>query len=64
MHILITGALGQLGRALQNSLAGHSLPLVDLPEVDITSRKDFDHVVGSSQPDLLITCAANTNVDG
>lgn len=64
MHILITGALGQLGRALQNSLAGHSLTLIDLPEVDITSRKDFDHVIGDSRPDLIVHCAAYTNVDG
>lgn len=64
MHILITGALGQLGRALQNALAGHQQTLVDLPEVDITDRAGFGDVVSDSRPDLVIHCAAYTDVDG
>lgn len=64
MHILITGALGQLGRALQNALAGHKQTLVDLPEVDITDRAGFGDVVSDSRPDLVIHCAAYTDVDG
>ena len=64
MHILITGALGQLGHALKNALASHTLILVDLPEVDITDRKIFRQAVDSSRPDLIIHCAAYTNVDG
>lgn len=64
MRILITGALGQLGRALQASLAGHELALVDLPEVDITERSAIMAAVSQARPELVIHCAAYTNVDG
>lgn len=64
MHILLTGALGQLGRALQDALSGHALTRVDLPEVDITDRESFSHIVDDSRPDLIIHCAAYTDVDG
>lgn len=64
MHILVTGALGQLGRALQDALLGHALTRVDLPEVDITDRESFSHIVDDSRPDLVIHCAAYTDVDG
>jgi dTDP-4-dehydrorhamnose reductase len=64
MHILLTGALGQLGRALQDALSGHALTRVDLPEVDITDRESFSHIVDDSRPDLVIHCAAYTDVDG
>ena len=64
MHILITGALGQLGQALKNALTNHALILVDLPEVDITDRETFRQVVDNSRPNLIIHCAAYTNVDG
>lgn len=64
MHILITGANGQLGRALQATLQGSTLTLIDLPEVDITTAGTIADVVRQSRPDLVIHCAAYTNVDG
>lgn len=64
MHILITGANGQLGRALQSTLSGSTLTLIDLPEVDITTPGTIADVVRQSQPDLVIHCAAYTDVDG
>ena len=64
MNILITGALGQLGRALQDALPDHTLTLVDLPEVDITNHEAFAQVVDRTRPDLIIHCAAYTDVDG
>jgi dTDP-4-dehydrorhamnose reductase len=64
MHILITGANGQLGKALQRTLGAHQLTLVDLPEVDVTERVAFNGVVGSTRPELIIHCAAYTDVDG
>jgi dTDP-4-dehydrorhamnose reductase len=63
MRILITGALGQLGVALQESLSSHELALVDLPEVDITHRQAFFEVMSGADPQLVIHCAALTNVD-
>lgn len=64
MRFLITGANGQLGTAMQRSLDGHVLALVDLPEVDITERSAIASVVDSERPDVVIHCAAYTDVDG
>lgn len=64
MKILITGALGQLGTALQAALVNHELVLVDLPEVDITQREAIFTAVSESQPHVLIHAAAYTDVDG
>lgn len=64
MRILITGANGQLGRALQGALTAHDLVLVDLPDIDITTQKAIEHVIDESTPDLTIHCAAYTDVDG
>ncbi len=64
MRILITGALGQLGTALQQALADHQLTLVDLPEVDITEREMLFNQMAETRPELVIHSAAYTNVDG
>jgi dTDP-4-dehydrorhamnose reductase len=64
MRILITGGLGQLGRALQNVLDDHQLFIVDLPDVDITDRKAIEDKIGNCRPQLVIHCAAYTDVDG
>jgi dTDP-4-dehydrorhamnose reductase len=64
MRILITGAQGQLGQALQAALTTHELVLVDLPEVDVTQRAALFTAVAAARPDLIIHCAAYTNVDG
>lgn len=62
MRILITGHKGQLGRALQARLpeaAGF-----DLPEVDITQPHAIDAAVDAARPELILHCAAMTDVDG
>ncbi len=64
MKILITGNKGQLGTALQGALAGHEVTGFDLPEVDITERDGLFTAVSAAKPDLIIHCAAYTNVDG
>lgn len=64
MRILITGALGQLGRALQVTLADHELTLVDLPDVDVTERASIFAAVAAARPQIIIHCAAYTDVDG
>jgi dTDP-4-dehydrorhamnose reductase len=64
MRILITGVEGQLGRALSHVLAEHDLHGVDLPAVDITTREAVFEIVGALAPDVVIHCAAYTNVDG
>ncbi|MGB9301319.1 MAG: dTDP-4-dehydrorhamnose reductase, partial [Anaerolineae bacterium] len=63
MRIVITGALGQLGRSLQEVLQGHELLLLDLPEHDVTDPGIIS-AIGSYQPDVVIHAAAMTDVDG
>lgn len=64
MRILITGGLGQLGRALQEKLADHEVTIVDLPDVDITDRHSTEATIIGSHPQVVIHCAAYTDVDG
>lgn len=64
MRILITGANGQLGVALQKALASHALTLVDLPEVDVAEREQVFATTAAARPELVIHCAAYTDVDG
>lgn len=64
MRVLITGSSGQLGRIVQSKLRGKELALVDLPEVDITDREQFFSVTNAFVPEVIIHCAAYTDVDG
>ncbi|RME79787.1 MAG: dTDP-4-dehydrorhamnose reductase [Chloroflexi bacterium] len=63
MRILITGALGQLGRALTEVFSDHDIIPTDLPEYDITDP-GIVPVFTDMRPELVIHCAALTNVDG
>ena len=63
MRIAITGALGQLGRALQTALAEDDLILIDVPDWDITDPGCVSRMV-QLKPELVIHCAAMTDVDG
>jgi len=62
MRIVITGCKGQLGQALQHTLAKDQLLGLDLPEWDMTDPACVQTVVGF-QPDVVIHAAAMTNVD-
>jgi len=64
MRVLITGSSGQLGTTLQSKLTGAKLALVDLPEVDITDREQIFSKTNAFRPDVIIHCAAFTDVDG
>jgi dTDP-4-dehydrorhamnose reductase len=64
MKLLITGALGQLGTALQKTLSNHELVLVDLPEHDISDKTTVWALMANHQPELVVNCAAYTNVEG
>jgi len=64
MRIVITGHKGQLGKALQEVLAGEELLGLDLPEHDITDPDSIVDQVISFRPDLVIHGAAMTDVDG
>jgi dTDP-4-dehydrorhamnose reductase len=64
MRIFITGGHGQLGRALQQTLPAHQLTVYGRQDVDITNREAIVTAVQADQPDLVIHCAAWTDVDG
>jgi len=78
VKILITGALGQLGSSLKqilnngNSVLGE-IPVIykeaqteciDFKELDITNLETVMAYIENSKPELIINCAAYTNVDG
>jgi dTDP-4-dehydrorhamnose reductase len=63
MRILITGAQGQLGRALQQALSGEDLILKDLPEFDLTQPGSESQIV-AARPSVILHVGAYTNVDG
>jgi len=63
MRILITGARGQLGHALQQTLSGEDLILTDLPEFDLTQSESESQIV-AARPSVILHAGAYTNVDG
>lgn len=63
MKIAITGSDGQLGRALQTTLASHTLIPLAHREFDVTDRANISRLAALA-PDIVIQCAAMTNVDG
>lgn len=64
MRILITGGKGQLGRALTAHLSDHIVFSIDPPEVDITERARFSATVAETRPEVVLHCAAYTDVNG
>lgn len=77
MKILITGGAGQLGTELQRQIAAGASALgalpaaladvavtaVDLPDADLTSLPQTRALLAAHHPDVVINCAAFTNVD-
>lgn len=64
MRILVTGATGQLGRALAPVLAGHEVRGASSKDFDVADLAAVRAAVGAARPDLLINCAAYNAVDG
>ncbi|MBI3303579.1 MAG: dTDP-4-dehydrorhamnose reductase [Deltaproteobacteria bacterium] len=64
MKILLTGASGQLGHALQMALADHHLIALDRPSLDITQLPAVRATLQAHRPDLVLNAAAYNNVDG
>ena len=61
--ILVVGANGMLGRDLM-ALLGSRAQGVDIGEIDISSMESVLKVVGALRPEVVINCAAYTDVDG
>ncbi|MCL2192963.1 MAG: dTDP-4-dehydrorhamnose reductase [Treponema sp.] len=77
MKVLITGACGQLGHELLGILnsgkteigaisplyKGAEVVAVDVDDLDITNQGAVSTFVDAQRPDVIINCAAMTNVD-
>lgn len=69
--ILVTGCNGQLGRAINQEYASDDVKLISTDVVegegilalDITDVEAVVALVEKEQPDVIINCAAHTNVD-
>ena len=78
MKILITGANGQLGREIQRifrlghtelgeipiELQGADLIPADIDTLNIADARSVEAFVNDTKPNIIINCAAYTNVDG
>jgi dTDP-4-dehydrorhamnose reductase len=66
MRVLITGAAGMLGQdvvAATRAAGIEPVPLT-LAELDITDRSAVESTIAAEHPDVLVNCAAWTDVDG
>ena len=77
MKILITGSRGQLGNellsilntgksdigAMDDALKGSEVVAVDMDELDISDKYAVEKLVSECRPDVIINCAAMTNVN-
>ena len=63
MRILITGAGGQLGRALQAVFPGHELVALDRALLDITREDAVRAALAAHRPQWLLNAAADNAVD-
>ena len=73
MRALVTGCKGQLGRALRRRASAGDCPRAwacaeidwaDLPDLDITDAASVDARLSSARYDVVVNCAAMTDVDG
>lgn len=65
MNILVTGANGQLGNCMRNASAGSQDRYIftDVAELDITNAEAVGKIVKDNDVNVIINCAAYTNVD-
>jgi len=73
MRILVTGKNGQLGRSIQklvntatkidNNQSPNDFIFVGREELDLSSESSISHYFGNNKFDIIINCAAYTQVD-
>jgi len=66
MTWLITGASGQLGLAMQSELTARDLKFLALAskDLDITNLESVNRAFSENSPNVVVNCAAWTDVDG
>ncbi|HWM64125.1 MAG TPA: dTDP-4-dehydrorhamnose reductase [Solirubrobacterales bacterium] len=66
MKVLVTGAAGMLGRdvMLAAGNAGHDVVGFGRTELDVTDGAAVEKKIGGERPDVIVHCAAWTDVDG
>lgn len=65
MNILVTGANGQLGNEMRivSQQSAHHYIFTDVAELDITDAAAVEKTVADNAIDVIVNCAAYTNVD-
>ena len=66
MKILVTGANGQLGSELRFLSLTHNnfnWNFIDVNDLDLTDTKNIQSSISKISPEIIINCAAYTNVD-
>lgn len=63
MKILVTGSKGQLGKAVAKCFIHNDLILTDMNSLDISDETQVVNSLRSIKPDVIINCAAYTDVD-
>ena len=66
MKVLVTGSSGLVGRAVVAHVAagGERVIGLDHATLDITNESAIENVFGAERPDVVVNCAAWTDVDG
>ena len=64
MKILLTGASGQLGTAMQVALVEHDVIPLTKENLDVSDFDEVQKVVKELNPECILNTAAYTNVDG
>ena len=63
--LLITGGSGQLATAFKSNFKSNfNLLSLDRSELDITDKIKVESILANFKPDIVLNCAAYTNVDG
>lgn len=65
MNVLVTGADGQLGNEMRRVAADsmHRYVFTDVAQLDITDREAVVRMMSAESVDIIVNCAAYTNVD-
>lgn len=67
MNVLVTGSKGQLGTEMRRLSGGHPkhrYAYADIDELDLTDGEAVKRFADACQADVIVNCAAFTNVDG